>query len=191
MLAYFVRTKPCLAILCGLLLAGCSSEPVLVSKSAGVPVGIDLSGQWIVRQESSSRQSQMNSSAERPVLNDRSQRSRRQRPSSDVSVQVYLEYGESLKITQTGFGIFISYDRSVVEEFTFGENRIVSIGPIEARRVSGWEENSFVVETLDKSGTTLFESWHLDGGDEVLVRDIRISRGDEDNFKLRQVFDRQ
>jgi len=121
----------------------------------------------------------------------RSQRSRRQKSASGISVQVFLEYGELLKISQTNYGMFIGYDRSIVEEFTFGENRIVSVGPIEARRVSGWEGNSFVVETLDKSGTTLFEAWHLDEDDTVLVRDIRMSRGDEDNFNLRQVFDRQ
>jgi hypothetical protein len=78
----------------------------------------------------------------------------------------------------------------VVEEFTFGENRLVTVGPIEARRVSGWEGKSFVVETLDDSGTTLFESWHLDSDDSVLIRDIRLSKGDEESFSLRQLFDR-
>ncbi len=68
---------------------------------------------------------------------------------------------------------------------------MVEIGPIEAKRVSGWEGNSFVVETLDTSGTTLFESWRLESTDSVLVRDIRISKGETDSFELRQVFDRQ
>ena len=95
-----------------------------------------------------------------------------------------------MKITQTNFGIFISYDRSIVEEFTFGENRVVTVGPIEARRVSGWEGNSFVVETLDDSGTTLFETWHLESDDALLIRDIRMSKGDEESFRLRQRFDR-
>lgn len=127
---------------------------------------------------------------EKLVVTSRSQRSRRQKGSSDGSAQVFIEYGESLKISQTDFGIFISYDRSVVEEFTFGENRLVTVGPIEARRVSGWEGKSFVVETLDDSGTTLFESWHLDSDDSVLIRDIRLSKGDEESFSLRQLFDR-
>jgi len=96
-----------------------------------------------------------------------------------------------LKITQTDHGLFISYDRSVVREFTFGENRIVSVGPIEAIRVSGWEDNAFAVETLDDDGTTLFEHWYLDGAGEVLVRDVRMQDGEQEMYSLRQFFDRK
>ena len=121
----------------------------------------------------------------------RPQRSRRQRSISGATVHVFIEFGELLKITQTKHGIFISYDRSIVEEFTFGENRLVSIGPIEAMRVSGWEEQAFVVETVDDTGTILYEAWHLDADDGVLMRDVRISKGEDDSYNLRQVFDRQ
>jgi len=107
------------------------------------------------------------------------------------SVQVFIEYGSVLKITQTKHGIFISYDRSIVEEFTFGENRTVSIGPIKALRASGWDANSFVVETLDETRTTLLESWRLDADNAVLIRDIRISKGEKETSSLQQVFDRQ
>jgi hypothetical protein len=191
MLANFVRFLSCLVVLCTLFMAGCGSEPQLISKSYAVPAGVDLSGQWIVRGDSGDRRSQAGGTQERLIPTSRSQRTRRQRSSSGVSAQVFIEYGESLKISQTNYGIFISYDRSVVEEFTFGENRIVSIGPIEARRVSGWEGDSFVVETLDDSRTTLFEAWYLEADKAVLIRDIRMSKGDEDTFKLRQLFDRQ
>lgn len=121
----------------------------------------------------------------------RSSHNRERRKRSGMSAQVFLEYGESLKISQTDFGIFISYDRSIVEEYTFGENRLVTIGPIEANRVSGWEANAFVVETLDDDGTTLTESWHLENNDSVLVRNIRINKGEKEKFALRQVFDRK
>ena len=87
--------------------------------------------------------------------------------------------------------MFISYDRSVVEEYTFGENRVTSIGPIEALRVSGWDGDSFVVETLDDTGTTLFETWHLAEDRALLVRDIRISKDEKDSFVRQQLFDRQ
>lgn len=104
---------------------------------------------------------------------------------------MFLEFGEDVKISQTEHGLFISYDRSVVEEYTFGENRLIEIGPIEALRVSGWDETSFVVETLDREGSTLFESWQLDSSKAVLERNIRISRGDKDIYSVRQVFDRK
>ena len=74
----------------------------------------------------------------------------------------FWKFGESLRISQTDFGLFISYDRSVVEEYRFGENRLVSIGPIQAQRVSGWDGPVFVVETLDSDGSILFESWRLE-----------------------------
>jgi len=119
------------------------------------------------------------------------QAARRKTSSRGASVHVFLQYGTKLKISQTDFGIFISYDRSVVDEFTFGENRVVELGPIEALRVSGWEGNAFVVETLDDTGTTLFESWYLEQDGSVLVRNIRISKGEKENFVEKQHFDRQ
>jgi len=190
MLAFFVRFGSRIAIPIALFFVACASAPMLISKNPTVPEGVDLSGQWIVRGDSGMGHPQMDGLQESLVVSSRSQRSRRQRSSSGVSAQVFLEYGESLKITQTNFGIFISYDRAIVEEFTFGENRVVSVGPIEARRVSGWEGSSFVVETLDDSGTTLFETWHLESDNTMLVRDIRMSKGDDENFRLRQLFDR-
>ncbi len=128
---------------------------------------------------------------EEPIDLKKTKRARRKRSSGDVSAHVFLQYGSNLKLTQTAYGLFISYDRSVVEEFTFGENRMVEIGPIEARRVSGWEGDSFVVETLDNSGTTLSEAWSLEREGIELVRDIRISKGERENFVEQQRFERQ
>jgi hypothetical protein len=191
MAAPFVRVLfwPALLSLC--LLAGCASEPLLISKSPAVPLGVDLSGRWVIRSDASNQTVRSESGEERLIPTNRPQRSRRQGSASGSSVQVFLEFGRSLKISQTGFGMFISYDRSIVEEYTFGENRMVSIGPIEAFRVSGWEGKAFVVETADDTRTTLYESWHLASDDTVLIRDLRMSKGEEDSLKMRQVFDRQ
>lgn len=196
-----------------LLLSGCGSKLVLASKSAGVPVGVDLSGDWLIRADSTAtRFSELGEEGGIRIPTSGSQRSRQGKgqgqgqgqgqghgtgggsrggKSGGVSVRVFLEYGESLKITQTYFGLFISYDRSVVEEYTYGENGLVTVGPIEATRVSGWEGQSFAVETLDDSGTILYESWHLEEDAAVLIRDIRISKGEKDSFVHQQVFDRQ
>lgn len=103
---------------------------------------------------------------------------------------MFLEFGESLKISQTRDGLFISFDRAIVEEYTFGENRVVSVGPIEAHRVSGWQEGVFVVETLDDGGTILTESWRLDADGNVLLRDISIVKGDDEQFSSQERFDR-
>ena len=176
------------------LLGSCGSKPVLETKNPAVPPGVDLTGYWLVRNDGrAGRRRDAASSDEAMILmsqTQRKQRSRRERSSSGASAHVFLEFGESLKITQTHYGIFISYDRSIVEEFTFGENRLVSVGPIEATRVSGWEGIGFVVETLDDTATTLYETWHIEQGGSVLIRDIRISQSDQDSFVLQQVFDR-
>jgi hypothetical protein len=97
-------------------------------------------------------------------------RARKPSKGSSSAARVFLEYGQSLKITQTDFGIFISYDRSIVEEFRFGENRLVTVGPIEAIRVSGWEGNRFVVETLDDNNSMLAETWQLKSDNQVFFR---------------------
>ncbi len=187
----FSRALVMLGLLGFLSLYGCSSERVLISKQAAVPVGVDMTGFWQLRGKSGAP----NVDADEPFIiqsgSRRAQRARRNRDSSGISAQVFLVFGEALKISQTDFGLFISYDRSVVEEYTFGENREISIGPIEALRVSGWEEGSFVVETLDDSGFTLFETWRLHDDNSILVRDVRVSKGETDRYAHQEIFDRK
>lgn len=184
-----ISTGVCLLVLCA-----CGSQMVLDGKSAAVPAGIDLSGNWIVR-DNPDAGSVPGAGKQDNRLSLMSQRQRQQRirqqRSSGASAQVFLEFGTSLKVTQTHHGMFISYDRSVVEEYTFGENRIVSIGPIEAQRVSGWEGSRFIVETLDTSDTILYETWYLEEEGSVLVRDVRLSKDGKDSYNLRQKFDRR
>ena len=190
-LSRFASISP---IVCLLALYGCGNQMVLDSKSAAVPAGIDLSGNWLVRSERPVADVPRASNPDDALVlmsqRQRQLRARQRRP-SDASAQVFLEFGSSLKITQTNHGMFISYDRSIVEEYTFGENRIVSVGPIEAQRVSGWHGNRFVVETLDTTDTILFETWYLESEGSVLVRDIRLSKDEKDSYAQRQIFDRR
>lgn len=158
------------------------------------PGSVDLSGNWLRRTTKGGPGSRDDRGLQEPPIvvsgSSRRQRVSRRTASSGSSAHVFLEYGDALKITQTDFGLFISYDRSVVEEYRFGENRLISIGPIEAMRASGWEGSSFVVETLDKSGAVLFESWQLKDDGAVLVREIRISRDEKVSLRQQQIFDR-
>jgi hypothetical protein len=182
-------------LLAAVVLTGCSSKPVLMSKDSGIPAGIDLSGYWALR---ASPGSDVKADSDRePEIGiprgnavERPKRSRSARRSSGPTVQLFLESGTSLKITQTGAGLFISFDRSIVEEYTFGENRVVAIGPIEAQRVSGWEGRAFVVETLDDHGSVMTESWRLEDNGNTLMRDITVVRGSKQNSFSRQRFDR-
>lgn len=179
-------------------LAACAARPVLLARSAVVPDGIDLSGQWQLRVEPGSRPRPPLGADPGiripPATSSRNQRratSRNSRGSGGTAVTVFLESGESLKITQTASGLFISFDRSVVEEYRFGEDRPVSVGPIEAHRVSGWEGDRFVTQTLDEAGVILTETWELNAGGELLVRSISMIDGDEETFASVQRFDKR
>ena len=151
-----------------LAIAGCGARQALVTKPAAAPTNVDLSGQWLLRDTSGSTQP-----AARETL-----------------VYVFLETGRSIKITQTAAGLFVSFDRSVVEEYRFGENREVSVGEIAADRVSGWEGGSYVIETLDKDGAKLIDSYRLESGGQELKRSISIWSRNQSQLALELVFDR-
>jgi hypothetical protein len=87
--------------------------------------------------------------------------------------------------------LFISFDRAVVEEFRFGEYRIVNVGPIEAQRTTGWEGNQLVVETLDKNRMKLIDRFELVQGGDVLERNITFRSGEGATETIVQRFDRR
>lgn len=174
-----------------LAIAACGSRPTLEPRAGGNPDQVDLSGQWVLRTGD-----ELPVNDEQTIRMPKASRSRQtetrpaspERRSRGSSVHLFLESGRALKVSQTDYGLFFSFDRAVVEEYNFGENRVVSIGPIRAQRVSGWDGSSFVVETLDEDGHVLTERWQLDDG--TLTRAISIARGETVSFSKRQVFDR-
>lgn len=185
-------TRITLVLIAALAIAACSSRPTLDPRPGGNPDQIDLSGDWILR-----------SGDELPVNHEQTirlppaatrrpqemQRTRAERRSKRSSVHMFLESGTAVKISQTAYGLFFSFDRAVVEEYNFGERLMVAIGPIEAMRVSGWDGPTFVVDTMDSQGNVLTERWRLD--EDTLLRDITIAKGEVVSFSLRQTFDRR
>lgn len=172
-----------------LFFSACGTRPTLESKPAKTPQNINFSGSWQLLESSSTEgQNAARRAADSIFIPPAASRTRRPRLPQGDAISVFLQYGQNLKITQTPYGVFISYDRSVVEEYTFGENRLVTVGPIEAQRVSGWENNSFVIETLDRSGNLLSESWALKANTEQLLRTIRISKGDRVELLQEELF---
>lgn len=188
-------TRNGLLIAAALFLGACGSTQTLESKNPVPPPGIDLSGEWRL-QEASSDVSERLRSVEREAAggnedivkgSKRKDSSRRQKGSA---VHVFIRTGRSLKITQTEYGLFISFDRSVVSEYRFGENRGVSVGPIVALRASGWEDNAYVVETLDEDDNKLVERLALRDDGRTLVRQLIIYTKDEVETSVVQFFDR-
>ena len=185
------------AMLVAVLIASCSTIEPLPPRNGINANDIDLSGNWVLRQESGSRTGSAGAEEETILIPRRintharrAPRSSRDSSSDGSAVHLFLESGEALRITQTLHGIFISFDRAVVEEFTFGENRIVSVGPIEAQRVSGWDADDFIAETMDEKGTVLTERWSLAENGSVLLREIAVVEREEVTFSTMQVFDR-
>ncbi|MDJ0698965.1 MAG: hypothetical protein QNJ07_03845 [Woeseiaceae bacterium] len=141
-----------------LLVAACGTSIELSRIDGPVPVGVDLSGQWQLRD---------------------SQRELQTRKAAQATARVFLENGRRLKVTQTEYGLFISFDRAVVEEYRFGEDRRISIGEVEAQRVSGWLGERYVIETLDDDGVILREEYWLADAGGSLMRRVTIRREEQ------------
>ena len=163
------------------LLASCGSNETLLRKSAVAPPEMTLTGQWELIEDIDTvlrdfdraiRQTSGAKKALSGTQNSRSSRKIRSREKVGGLVHVFLENGKNLKITQVEFGLFISFDRSVVEEYQFGEVRMMSIGGAQAQRVSGWEGEDYVVETLGKEGMKLTERYHLIEPESRLYRQV-------------------
>ncbi|MBT8098798.1 MAG: hypothetical protein KJO82_03565 [Gammaproteobacteria bacterium] len=161
--------KTLIMVVCAaLLLQGCGSAQKLASRPAAVPAGIDLSGQWVLQSNAGSNQ----------------------RAARETAVYAFFESGKSVKITQTKHGLFLSFDRSVVEEYRFGENRTVSIGEVSAQRVSGWAGDSYVIETLDDDGAHLIDTYRLANDGQSLERSVSIRSKNRQQMSITQKFDR-
>ena len=77
-----------------------------------------------------------------------------------------------------------------MEEFRFGEHRVVSVGEIQAERVSGWQGDEYIVETLDDSGMKLTERFWVSEDGNLLNREITFRSNKNEERALLQLFDR-
>ena len=184
------------------LINGCASPEVLEPRPGFVPTGVDFSGNWILRNDKRVDDKRIQQAIRRTdgvedsdIFSSRNTKTGTGSPSKTERIKgglvfVFLVTGSSLKITQTQHGLFISFDRAVVEEFRFGEDRMINVGEVEGQRVTGWEEDQLVVETLDRNSMKLTERFQLLHNGAVVQRTIslRSRSGDTDSFV--QLFDR-
>jgi hypothetical protein len=183
--------------LASLALVSCvgQARPQLTPVGDVIPAGVSLAGRWQLRAggddaerrilEAEHKSGGGIEAAVAPAKRDRSRRR-----AGGPSVYVFLRTGSKLKITQTPHGLFVSFDRSVVEEYRFREHRLVNVGPIEADRASGWQDGRYVIQTLDSEGALLQETYALEAEGEVLVRTVSVIYNNEEILSLRQAFDR-
>jgi hypothetical protein len=179
-----------------LLLGACSTPERLEPYDGTVPPGTDLSGNWVMREMSRADRRRVREAIDKTDGVDGRQRATRSSSrggSGSVKgglVHVFLETGSALKVTQTAHGLFISFDRSVVEEFRFGEHRLVSVGAVEAERVTGWDGTQLVVETLGKNRMKLTDRFYLVDGGDTLRREITLRSKKLEEETVVQEFDR-
>ena len=196
-----IRFTGSLVVVC-ILLAGCAARELLEPRDGTVPAGVDFSGNWQIQEGSRENDRRIRDAIRRTdgIKDDEifsgSERQSTSRGSRSKSgyrgglVFVFLETGKSLKITQTADGLFISFDRSVVEEFRFGENRLINIGEVEAQRVTGWEGQQLVVDTLDKNSMKMTERLQMLETGSVLERSITFRSKQGETETIVQMFDR-
>lgn len=198
----FPRLASLLAVLA--LTTACVAPEVMPSRDGTVPAGIDFSGNWQIQSDQRTDQQRLRQAIRRTdgISDDdlfrrpNRESTDRDRRSGSSSIKgglvfVFLETGSSLKVTQTEYGLFISFDRSIVEEYRFGENRIINVGEVEAQRVTGWEGNQLIVETLDKNNMKMTERLELVESENVLERTITFRSKEGEEESVVQRYDRQ
>ncbi len=185
-----------IALLTVLLLGSCGSQEVLEPRPAANATGTSIAGNWKRREKAGDIARQLNRAIrETAGMPDRiivpldTERRRPQRSKGGLA-HVFLRDGGNLKITQTPYGIFISFDRSVVEEYRFGENRIITLGQVEAQRVSGWDGDDYVVETLGRNGMKVSERFSLSGDGTILTREIVFRSRNKQEVVVTETFAR-
>ena len=170
-----------------LALAACvSTAPRLTAIGEPIPGGVNFSGRWQLQQVAAGSGTGLQDA----TVAARRDRSPGRPGAEGPSVYVFLRTGSALKITQTPDGLFVSFDRSVVEEYRFREHRLVNVGPIEAERASGWVDGRYLIQTLDSEGALLEESYAFDAGADVLVRTVTIDYGSKEILAFRHAYDR-
>lgn len=158
-------------LLLSVLLTACSAPPRLAALPASVPAGFDLSGLWQL-DDQELRYSQFAARRGANALIAKDPEPVKDAPGA--ALFVFLEKGQQLKITQTPAGLFVAFDRAIVEEYRFGELRTVSVGPIAAQRATGFKGRALTIETLGDDRVLMRETYRRDGNE--LVREIRLTQ---------------
>ena len=67
---------------------------------------------------------------------------------------------------------------------------MISVGQVQAQRVTGWIDGALVVESLDKNSMKLTERYQLTDDRQILQRIITFRSKDDDEETILQEFDR-
>ena len=109
------------------------------------------------------------------------------RKNSRGVAHLFFENSKKIQITQTNYSIFINFDRSIVEEYSFGELKKIQLGNVSAMRSSGWVDKSYFIETLDAYGMKITEKYSLTANNNleriIIFRDNKMN-----DVKIEQLY---
>ena len=110
------------------------------------------------------------------------------KPNSRGVAHLFFENSKKIKITQTNYSLFINFNRSIVEEYSFGEVKKITLGNVIARRSSGWVNNSYRIETLDDYGMKITEEYKLTGSSNNLESMLIFRDRDLNEIRILQIY---
>ena len=198
-------------------LAACAAPEVLTPYVAAVPPDIDLSGNWLLNEDESENFSRAlrNVSLEPDELQAAMQRGTRQRSTAGSEtgsqsrvrsrppstkdrglggmMHYFLRFADELSVSQTPTALFINFNRAVVREYRFGEQRELNRSNLIVQRVSGWDADNdhYVIKTLHPKGSMITERYYLAEGGESLHRQVLLRGRANELVTFAQVFDRK
>lgn len=104
---------------------------------------------------------------------------------------LFFENTNKIKITQTKYSLFINFNRSIVEEYSFGEVKKITIGNVIARRSSGWINNIYRIDTLDNYGMKITEEYKLIKSSNMLERLLIFRDRDLNEISVLQTYQKE
>ena len=184
-----------------LSLNGCASIEELDKYSNNSLNEIDLNGSWVFsgkfednKQSIESAIKQTNNVNYRGIKTtgvfDGRNTSKVKRNSRGVA-HLFFENTNKIKITQTKYSLFINFNRSIVEEYSFGEVKKITIGNVIARRSSGWFNNVYRIDTLDDYGMKITEEYNLVNSSNILERLLIFRDRDLNEISVLQTYQKE
>lgn len=184
-----------------LSLNGCASIEELDKYSNNSLNEIDLNGSWVFsgkfednKQSIESAIKQTNNVNYRGIKTtgvfDGRNTSKVKRNSRGVA-HLFFENTNKIKITQTKYSLFINFNRSIVEEYSFGEVKKITIGNVIARRSSGWFNNVYRIDTLDDYGMKITEEYKLVNSSNILERLLIFRDRDLNEISVLQTYQKE
>jgi len=110
---------------------------------------------------------------------------------SDYVAHLFLRDAKRIKITQTRFAIYIDFNRSIVEEYKNNRVEIIELGEVKAQRSSGWQNDLYLIDTLDDRGMKITETYSLVNQDKNLQRQVIIRDKNANEVIFRRLYVRK